>query len=80
MAAALGVTPQTVHNYLRGTRQPMLGMIKQWALVCSVPWQWITTGELPDGPNDGGEGVSAPVTLRPPRVIRPELILLKHAA
>lgn len=59
MADVLGVTPQTIHNYLRGARTPILGVIKLWAQVCQVPWQWIVTGELPD--DDGG--VTQPVTL-----------------
>lgn len=63
MADELGVTPQTIHNYLRGSRTPILGVIKQWAQVCRVPWQWITTGELPDDDNPNGGDVSAPVTL-----------------
>ena len=55
MATELGVTPQTVHNYLRGDRTPIRAVIKQWAQVCQVPWQWIVTGDLPD-PTDPQEG------------------------
>lgn len=64
MADNLGVSKQTIYNYMSGNRAPKLGMIKMWAMRCQVPWQWITTGELPedDEPNEGD--VSAHVTLR----------------
>lgn len=45
MAAALGVTPQTVHNYLRGSRMPIKAVVKEWARACDVPYEWIVTGE-----------------------------------
>lgn len=61
MADALGVSRATIYNYMSGTRNPKLGMVKQWAMRCQVPWEWIVTGELP-GPSDGGD--TAPVTLR----------------
>lgn len=64
MADELGVTPQTIHNYLRGSRTPILGVVKQWAQTCGVPWQWIMTGELPDDDNPIGGDVSAHVTLK----------------
>ncbi len=67
MAQALGVSRTTVYNYMAGTRNPKLGMVKQWALRCSVPWQWIVTGELPDE-DDGG--VTQAVSLRYPGDIR----------
>lgn len=63
MAATLGTHRNTIYNYMSGARNPKLGMIKQWAFRCQVPWQWITTGELP--PEDTSEGdVSATVTLK----------------
>lgn len=55
MAATLGVTKTTIYNYMSGARAPKLGMIKMWALRCQVPWEWLTTGELPDGEDDGDE-------------------------
>lgn len=61
MADTLGVSRATVYNYMAGTRNPKLGMVKQWALRCYVPWEWIVTGELPD-PSDGGD--TETVTLR----------------
>lgn len=64
MADELGVTPQTIHNYLRGSRTPILGVVKQWAAICRVPWQWIITGELPDDDNPNGGDVTAVVSLR----------------
>lgn len=62
MAITLGVSTTTIYNYMSGARNPKLGMVKMWAFRCQVPWQWITTGELP--PEEASEGdVSAPVTL-----------------
>lgn len=62
MAASLGVSKTTIYNYMSGARTPKLGMIKQWAFRCQVPWQWITTGEIPEEPSEGD--VPATVTLR----------------
>lgn len=65
MAATLGTHKNTIYNYMSGARNPKLGMIKQWAFRCQVPWQWITTGVIPDDPREGE--VSAAVTLREDR-------------
>lgn len=62
MAEDLGVSDTTIYNYMSGARNPKLGMIKQWALRCQVPWQWIATGEQPEDPREGD--VPAPVTLK----------------
>lgn len=62
MAENLGVSDTTIYNYMSGARSPKLGMIKQWAFRCQVPWQWIATGDLPTEPEEGD--VSASVTLR----------------
>lgn len=46
MAAVLGVAKTTVYAYMSGARKPKLGMVRQWAQLCQVPWEWIVTGEL----------------------------------
>ena len=66
MAATLGLAKNTIYAYMAGTRKPKLGMVKQWAMRCQVPWQWIVTGELP--PEDGG-GDTATLTIRKRRDI-----------
>ena len=39
MAATLGLAKNTIYAYMAGTRKPKLGMVKQWAMRCQVPWQ-----------------------------------------
>jgi transcriptional regulator with XRE-family HTH domain len=48
MAEALGCHKNTVYNWMAGDRSPKLGMVKEWARVCQVPWEWIETGALPE--------------------------------
>lgn len=67
MAKALGLAKNTIYAYLSGDRKPpKLGMIKEWARVCNVPWEWIVTGELP--------GNETPDNLGIYRCICPELV------
>lgn len=62
MAEYLGVTRNTVGNYI-GLRTPVtLGTLRLWALRTGVDMEWLQTGVMPgnQGPNgpDGGHGSS----------------------
>jgi transcriptional regulator with XRE-family HTH domain len=61
MAEVLGLAKNTIYSYMSGARNPKLGMVKQWAMVCQVPWQWIITGQLPE---EGDEATISAITQR----------------
>ena len=44
MAIRLGVSRQTVGNYLAGRTKPKLATLRVWADVTGVPVEWLTTG------------------------------------
>lgn len=53
MAVYLGVTRNTVGNYVNGRTIPDLRTLRLWAMRCGVPLVWLQTGETPP-PSDGG--------------------------
>lgn len=62
IAAALGISRQTVSNYERGLTSPKRGIVSAWALATGVDAEWLATGnETTQGP-DGG--AVRPVTHR----------------
>ncbi len=44
MAAELGVSTDTVANYIRGRTRPRLSTLKVWALRTGVPFAWLAHG------------------------------------
>lgn len=48
MAEELGVDPATITRWTgdRGA-PPKAGFLKQWALRCGVPYEWLVTGNTP---------------------------------
>lgn len=44
MATYIGVSRQTVDNYLKGRTQPTIGYIRNWADRCQVSVNWLLTG------------------------------------
>lgn len=60
MRSILGVSPATMTNYLNGTTRPKDGMLRQVAIRCAVPFEWLQTGVMPiDGGPDQGKTSSA---------------------
>ena len=49
MAMILGVSRQTIGNYLSGRTTPKLGVLKVWADETGVDLEWLKTGEIPPG-------------------------------
>lgn len=47
MADNLGMSRQTVGNYMSGRTTPRLVVLKQWALTTGVPLEWLQTGHFP---------------------------------
>lgn len=45
LAEALGVHPNTVHNYAHGRTTPKRAAIRTWAETCHVDADWLETGE-----------------------------------
>lgn len=79
-AEMIGVAPGTIRNYERDIYKPKRPVLTAWCLATGFNREWVETGHMPEGPNDGGE-VAAPVTLRQLRRIpRDNRILLKSAA
>lgn len=44
MKDILGVSPATMTNYLSGKTRPKDGMLRQWAMRCAVPFDWLRYG------------------------------------
>ena len=61
-AEKIGVSPDTIRNYERGTYRPKPVVLSAWCLATGFDKEWILTGHIPDDPNEGD--VSTPVTLR----------------
>lgn len=59
MADYLGVTRQTVGNYLSGRTEMTRGSRRLWALRCGLPLEWIETGQVTEnGGGNGGESLT----------------------
>lgn len=44
MAEHLGVNPSTMRTWTSGRIRPRAGMLRQWALRCGVPYEWLLNG------------------------------------
>ncbi|MFM8155409.1 MAG: helix-turn-helix domain-containing protein [Actinomycetes bacterium] len=55
MADYLGVTRQTVGNWMNDRAQPRMVYLRAWALRTGVPLQWLENGTAPETTN-GPEG------------------------
>ena len=59
MATELGVTPNTVGNYMALRTTPKRSVVAQWALKTGVSFAWLWTGlSTESGPDDPSEQVS----------------------
>lgn len=47
MARSLGVSRNTVSNWINGRGEPGLDQLKVWAGITDAPFSWLTTGEIP---------------------------------
>lgn len=50
MAQELGVSRNTISNYINGKTPIKRHILIQWAMKTGVPFSWIETGELPEDP------------------------------
>lgn len=48
MAEELGVSRNTVGNYLAGRTRPSKSVLRVWASTTRVPYEWLSAGELPN--------------------------------
>lgn len=49
MASHLGVSGNTVGNYLAGRTEPDKATLMVWAMRCGVPYEWLKNGSLETG-------------------------------
>ncbi len=56
MADYLGVNRNTVSRYINDERDPKRSILRLWAMRTGVPLEWIETGHVSGGGNDGGGG------------------------
>lgn len=49
MALRIGVSRQTIGNYLAGRTAPKLAVLRVWAEETGVPLEWLATGRLTSG-------------------------------
>lgn len=64
-AEMIGISPDTVRAYERGDTPPKPPALIAWCMATGFSRDWIVCGRVPAP--DGGEGVSATVTLSKPR-------------
>lgn len=64
MADWLGLSRQTVGNYLAGRQTPKHQTLVSWAIRCGVSLTWLETGVAPE---EGGGADTQSVTLWQPR-------------
>lgn len=73
LATALGVSRATIVRYEDEQTAPSLGTLVAWAVLCRVPYEWLTDEELPSAPgryvrrNETEEQKDATVALAPAR-------------
>lgn len=53
MADLLGVTRNTVGNYMAGRTAAPVAVLRVWALRCGVPFDWLLTGETSEDDDPG---------------------------
>ena len=51
MARQLGVSSATVSRWMRGVSVPALGMLRAWATITDVDFDWLRTGRVPGQQN-----------------------------
>lgn len=69
MAEYLGISRNTVGNYIAGRTHARRGTVLAWALRTGVPAEWLLTGEVPADPTpEGGstQGVVSSACTHPP--------------
>lgn len=59
MADYLGVSRNTITNYIHDNRKVPLGTLRLWAMRTGVPLAWLETGVAPTE-DDGGDGTALP--------------------
>lgn len=57
MADELGVSRNTVGNYIAGRTAPKRAVVAAWALLTGVPRDWLLTGDVDLTGRDPNEGV-----------------------
>lgn len=70
MAELLGVTGDTVGNYLSGRSRPLAPTLREWARITGVSIEWLRWGTTPVGGDDGTDGGSRVATLGEPSRLR----------
>lgn len=55
MAEYLEVSRNTVGNWINGHTSPPATALRLWALRCGVPYEWLKTGQTPDGDDPSTE-------------------------
>lgn len=55
MANALGVSRQTIDNYIKGRTVPTRGYLRAWADECRIPFDWLAFGDAVTDPNTRGD-------------------------
>lgn len=65
LADEMGVSRNSVSNYEHGHVQPRKIVLRAWAMVTGVPYEWLVDGELPR-PDSNREpaGYGAPAPFR----------------
>jgi transcriptional regulator with XRE-family HTH domain len=59
MADALGVSRQTIDNYIKGRTIPTRGYLRAWADECRIPFDWLAFGDAVTDPNTHGDYASS---------------------
>lgn len=63
MAETLGVSRQTIGNYLAGRTHPKLAVLRVWADVTHVPVEWLRDGSETETPRMYGPSRSVQLSL-----------------
>ncbi len=58
MANELGVSRQTIDNYLKGRTPCPRGYLRAWADKCSIPFDWLAFGDAVTGSDTHGDFAS----------------------
>lgn len=84
MAERLEVSETTIRNYRTGRTTPTRATLRDWALMCGVPFSWLAYGEVdltdPDGGGEQPEAQSRCTVLELRPRHDPTAPLLRHAA
>lgn len=55
MAEDLGVSRNTVSNWINGRGRPCEDQLKVWSAITDAPLRWLENGELPPLTSDGSQ-------------------------